>query len=569
MAEACAPPSANVRWSEKVFKRWLAVLIAVVTLLVSLTTGLHTYASNQAAECSRRSEENALLATGFRTRGQLQVSFARSIVRLHDELTGQAGMFLGRGRTFEAAAFSLAAQEIAKESPLLAPPYSTLNDVGWRESTRTRRYEADTWVITSTLLSERREAAAREGNAWGSKGEKYVAAIAIFAVTLFLLALASTIGGSPRRLFVGVGLGLATLTSLWVLMTALWPVPRVPDAALSYLAEGYGYAWQSQYALAIESYSRALEIDPGYANALAWRGQAWLNTQPPQASKAIQDLESASHRKDRDASIFWNLGWAFYLNGDWAGSLPASERALTLNSKICGPAFNIALVHLALGRAEKAEGEYEAALSRCERILKESLNAGLAAPYSLWDQIEAAAEDIQNLLCQTHQRYCYRDREANAVRNVVNPEAVLMTGERYLKRIKEALTALEYRHTKTVIPTGAQFSPLTFGTKVYDASGRFQSYDVRDHFSYRGETIYALWDYAGMKPATEMVWKVYRDGSELPELRHTNQWKLDAAGAAEKQINSWFVLEPGHYDIQVYGNDELLATGAFDLDAEK
>jgi hypothetical protein len=43
-------------------------------------------------------------------------------------------------------------------------------------------------------------------------------------------------------------------------------------------------------------------------------------------------------------------------------------------------------------------------------------------------------------------------------------------------------------------------------------------------------------------------------------------WELKAAGSAEKKIDSWFVLEPGRYDVEVYVDGELLSTGAFEVD---
>jgi tetratricopeptide (TPR) repeat protein len=366
-----------------------------------------------------------------------------------------------------------------------------------------------------------------------------------------------------------VGAGLGMITFLGVVLTAFLPVPQIPDTAIQQYAQGYGYTWQGRYDEAIQAYNQALAIYPDYANALAQRGQAWFHTRPPEIKNAIQDLEAASQRASDKYNVFWNLGWAYYLAGEYSKSIQASQKALGLNSQICGPAFNVAIARLAMGEPAQAEKEYEAAITRCEKILQDSLAVGLAAPYTLWDEIEASAEDIENLLCQTHQRHCYPDREQHDVRNVVNRDAVLVTGEKYLKRIKEALTALEYLHTATVKPGGARFGSQVFGNKFYNDAGEFQAYVYHDRFPSTGASIYAAWDYSGVKSGIRTVWKVYFNGSEESGLRYDYNWDLADTGSAVKRIDSWWDLAPGRYDVEVYGDGELLATGTFVIDDQK
>ncbi len=547
-------------------RKWLAVLIACIALLVSITSWLQTDASNQAAEWSHIQQENATESTGESTRGQLIVSFANSMVRAYDERQEQAVSLQLHDRALEASAFITAAKAIAQQTTLLEPPYATFDSDARRQWTSYGQYEADTWVVTATLYSERSEAASKAGNAWGSKGNTYKASIVVFAVVLFLLALATIVNGFVRWFFVLVGMGLAAITCLEVLFTALVPVAQIPDAAIQQFAQGYGYAWQGKYDAAIQAYDRALAIYPDYANAMARRGQAWFHTQPPEIRYAVQDLEAASQRITDKYSVFWNLGWAYYLVGEYSKSIQASQTALGLNSQVCGPAFNVAIARLTLGKPEQAELDYEAAISRCEKIVQDSLAAGLAPPFTLWDEIEASAEDIENLLCQTHQRYCYPGREQVDVKNIVNRDAVLATGEKYLKRIKETLTALEYMHTATVKPSGARFEPLVFSNESYTDVGDFQAYVIRDRFPNNDTSIYAMWDYADVKPDMETVWKVYVNGTEKPELRYVGNWGLAVAGSAVKKIDSWFVMTPGRYDVEVYGDGELLSSGTFTID---
>ena len=63
-----------------------------------------------------------------------------------------------------------------------------------------------------------------------------------------------------------------------------------------------------------------------------------------------------------------------------------------------------------------------------------------------------------------------------------------------------------------------------------------------------------------MTPSMDMVWKVYRNGNEDAGLRYTGKWGLAESGDAEKKINSWYLLEPGRYDVEVYANGEPVSS---------
>jgi len=550
-------------------KRWLGILIAFITLLVTATSFLEDYAATQRVTYARYSRENSTASTAQRTRGMLEVTFARHLTREYDKLMDQASSFKDANRPLEASAFITAARTLVKESPLLAAPYTTFDERGWRQSTLYRRYNAETWVITATLLSERSEAAAKIAEAWNNKGDNYKVALVVFAVALFLLALASLLSGCVRWIFLLVGVGQATVVSFAVLLNTLSPIPNIPDSALQQYARGYGYAWQGEYAEAIRAYSRAIEIYPNYANALTRRVKAYMHIEPPDLKRAIQDLQAASRLDKDNYSIFWSLGWGYYLIGDYTRSIEASQKSLALNSKVCGPAFNIAIARLAMGQVSDAEKEYDAAIARCEKIVQAYRATGLDAPVALWDEMAASTQDIENLLCATHQKHCYPNREQHEVSKVTNRAAILQIGEKYLKRIKEALTALEYANTTVVQPSGAKFDALVFANRFYNDANKFESYVVRDRFPSRGKSIYALVNYSNVKPGMQTIWKVYHDGDEQLDLRYEDRWDLATDGGAEKRINSWFVLAPGRYDVEVYGNGELLASGTFEIDEKE
>ena len=124
-------------------KRWLGILIAFVTLLVTATSFLEDNASTQQVTYARYSKENSTASTAQRVRGLLDTTFASHLVREYDELMDQARS-LDAKRPLEASAFITAAQTLARESPLLALPYTMFDERGWRKSTDYARFHRDT-----------------------------------------------------------------------------------------------------------------------------------------------------------------------------------------------------------------------------------------------------------------------------------------------------------------------------------------------------------------------------------------------------------------------------------------
>lgn len=551
------------RSREESFRRWLAVLIALVTLLVGITTYLQSDASGLAATLNRRAQENELASTGVRSRGQVELAFAEFVVaREYDEMYGTRVRLSENNEAVAAGGYITASREVTALTPALGPNYTTTREDGLR-TTMFTQFEADTWVVTATLLSERRAAAAAEGNAWDNKANNYVAAIATLAVSLFLFGLASTFSGFMRWMFLLVGAGISGLALLGVLSTWADPVHQIPDAALQRYANAYGLEWRGKYPEAINLYSEALKLDPQYANAYARRGINASYLVPPKVQDAIRDLEKARELGAEKYNVYWDLGWEYYISGDYSKSVPLSKKSLELNPKVCGPAFNVALAQLAAGKLAESDKSYQEAISLCEKIYTGARQAGASAPSSLWRDMRESAFDLENLLCKTIQKYCYAGRDVPDVKNVVKGDALVAQAEKYRKRIKEAVTALEFGETTTVRASGATFTPLEFATKLSDADGKFKAYDKRTTFADRDGAIFAVWDYAAMRKGMKLVWKVYIDGVEKADLRYEEEWTLGAEGNAEKKINSWFLLSSGLYDIEVYGDGELLSNGSF------
>lgn len=567
--------------SEEQYKRWSAVLIACVTVLVALATFSQNQASNRAAGLARASQDAAIRATGERTRGQQRAAYDYyAVVALRDELYTLAVRANSSRQDPLGLAYLNAGKELQPLSPLLAESYSHYDHTGFREATDYGRYEAETYIVQAALLSEQRAAFAQEGNTWNAKGDNYVAIIAILAVALFLLGLSITLSGSARFLFVGVGLLISGSAAAWLFLNALQPVRHVPNAALERFAAGEGYGAQAAdyiagddaeyyrhaneyWQKAIDAYGAALQLDPAYANAYDARGLARLQLIPAQTQAAVADFEEAIRKGKGEYTTYWNYGAALYRQGAFERVRAPSEKALALNARICGPHLNIALALLAQGKLDDAATEYERAFKRCDDIYQDAKKRGEKPPYSLWSSMQAAAYDLDNLICALGKARCYPNRDLPKLTKVENGAAA--RAEILRRRVKEALTALEFNGTTNVPRTGARIEQLAFTYRLLDDKGEFANYARRDIFPYnRGEEeILMLAKHAGMSREMFVVWKVLRDGNEESGLRYADKWTLDTEGDAVKKVNSWYVLRPGLYELEVYANGELLTTGSF------
>ena len=71
-------------------------------------------------------------------------------------------------------------------------------------------------------------------------------------------------------------------------------------------------------------------------------------------AEAAADLFREAGDHDGAAEACWELGWDYYMLGDWTKSLQASTEALKLNPDLAPVRFNRGLTLLQLGRPEEA-----------------------------------------------------------------------------------------------------------------------------------------------------------------------------------------------------------------------
>jgi tetratricopeptide (TPR) repeat protein len=118
----------------------------------------------------------------------------------------------------------------------------------------------------------------------------------------------------------------------------------------------------------LEFYESAIRKDPN--DHEAHLQSAILLSRRGQYQEAVKRAEAVAHlfreanNHEGAAEACWEIGWDYYMLGDWTKSLQASTEALKLNPDLAPVRFNRGLTLLQLGRPEEARKQYEEGIAR-------------------------------------------------------------------------------------------------------------------------------------------------------------------------------------------------------------
>lgn len=113
--------------------------------------------------------------------------------------------------------------------------------------------------------------------------------------------------------------------------------------ALLELEQGNNFYFQKDFQSAIQSYSRAINLNPNFAEAYNNRGNSYLQLQ--NYSQAAQDLQTAANFNKFDARIHNNLGSAYLLQNQYAAAINEYTQAINLNPNLFTVYYNRALAY--------------------------------------------------------------------------------------------------------------------------------------------------------------------------------------------------------------------------------
>jgi tetratricopeptide (TPR) repeat protein len=103
--------------------------------------------------------------------------------------------------------------------------------------------------------------------------------------------------------------------------------PLLPDAT-AYYNRGNANSRQGHYDLAINNYTKAIELDPNYIDAYLNRGNAYF--EKGRIRLAIADFDQAIELSPRYASAYNNRGMAYYSQGVKNQAIADIKKALEL-----------------------------------------------------------------------------------------------------------------------------------------------------------------------------------------------------------------------------------------------
>jgi tetratricopeptide (TPR) repeat protein len=127
-----------------------------------------------------------------------------------------------------------------------------------------------------------------------------------------------------------------------------------------YLKTGNAYAKKGQYDQAIADFTKALEINPWYADAYSNRGVAYLHK--GQYDRAIADYTKALEINPRYAEACFNRGNLYYKKGQYDKAIADFTKAVELNPRYAEAYSNRGVAYDDTGQYDKAIADYTKAL---------------------------------------------------------------------------------------------------------------------------------------------------------------------------------------------------------------
>jgi len=555
--------------SEERLEKLVAFLIASVAVLAAVITFLQTYSSGKGDEADRTSTQFVIQAMQARTGGETRVSHEwQGAYQTWYELDLQALAADLAGDKAAADRYRLVRDRIAGLSPILSPQYF---DPASGRTPDYSGYQADTYIVESTRLTEKYAAYNKIGDAWDDRSKVLIVHLMLLAVSLSLFGLSTTIKGFMRGAFIALGSLISLVVLAWAFIVMIRPPPQVPEAAIEAYSQGVGLAWHGDHAAAVEQFNTALAAEPGYANALYERGNAYYGIGDYPA--ALADYEAAVRAGREDTNAGWNLGWTYYLLGRFDDAIRVDRAVLEQDSSLIGVQFNLALALMVNGQLDEAEAEYRQGVDQAVGEMNSARLTGAQPPSSFWDYMDASAADIDNLINEmdgTPKPWGQAPAPTALRADQVQLRAL---ADKIFYLLKDTTVALEFTGQAPPQTARGTATAFEFGTEELDDQGNFVQYNTARSFAFGLNEIQVLFDYSGLTKGALEVWKVYRDGFEDPTLRVTGNWKLEESGSAAKPISyaysSLFVFTPGEYTVEFYLDSHLIGRGTFTVEEPK
>ena len=134
-----------------------------------------------------------------------------------------------------------------------------------------------------------------------------------------------------------------------------------PKAKILHNLKGASHAALNHYDLAIESYDKAIKIDPSYIDALVNRGSAFQ--EKGELDEAIFCFQKTLTLKPNHPFAYFNMGNALHRQGELDAAVKSYQNALTIRPNYAEAYFN-------MGNIFTSKGEFHAATNNYKQVLK-------------------------------------------------------------------------------------------------------------------------------------------------------------------------------------------------------
>lgn len=552
--------------TEQRFENMVTILIASVAIWVAITAYFQNYAANISDQARRRAQQYSIEATKREITGAIQFSYDwQGAFQTWRELSWQITAAQQNGDTAAEERYLRLQESIVPLSKMLGPDYFDPN-VGWPESSK---YEAESYLVESTYLSEIYLAESELGNFTDDTADALIVQITLLTVALSLYGLSMALRGRVRWLFIIVGSGIVGLCMLWLgwSLLELFIRPEVDQKAIQAYAEGVGLVYQNRNEEAIEKFSLAIQENQYYAKAYYERGLSYYSLDD--MTTAISEIEAARSQGLDDISLNWNLGWIYYLTGEYDKAIETNERILVEHPEVLGMRMNQAVSYLSKGDFENSQAQYDLLIQEAQRQVDEAHQNGTEPSASLWYYMDAGSLDLQSLIAQLDQ---------NPKVWTQAPTADLITGDHaairefalgQIKRLKEVTVSLEYTGKLPSTPSSMQVQPFIIGqVTAEDEEGLITGFEPAPNnvIPFGEDSFTVEFTYSGTPPSV-MVWKVYRDGYEDQSLRIYTQEDLSAGTTWYKtfgyEYTNVFILAEGEYIVELFADNTLVQSAEF------
>ncbi|GMV34794.1 MAG: hypothetical protein DCC59_00730 [Chloroflexi bacterium] len=551
---------------EQRFENMATILIASVAIWVAITAYFHNYASNISDQARRRAQQYAIEATKREVNGAIQFSYEwQGAFQTWREIGWQIAAAQQNGDTAAVERLLALQERVLTLSKLLGPQYFD-PAVGWPDSSK---YEAESYLVESTRLSETYLAESELGNFTDSTADSLIVQITLLTVSLSLYGLSMALKGRVRWLFIVVGSGVVGFCVLWLGWSLLELLirPEVDTKAIQAYADGVGLEYQGRHQEAIDKFTLAIEENQYYAKAYYERGLCYYAMGDLQT--ALTEMEAARAQGLDDTSVNWNLGWTYYLVGEYEKALEANERVLGATPEVLGVRMNNAISYLALGDFENAQAQYDLLIAEAQKQVDNAHNNNAEPSASLWYYMDAGALDLQNLIdtLDNNPKPWTQAPGSDLIRG--DHAAIRDFALKQMKRLKESTVALEYTGKLPTSGGNIRVEPFVFGQITgADEQGLITGFEpaANNVIPYGEESFSIEFTYSGDAPQ-EMLWKVYFNGYEDQSLRVVDKTDISSGNTWYKTFGytytNVFILGAGEYLVELYADNILVQSGTF------